>query len=41
MGTHFEVLVDKQGGCPLPMLIGDPETGNHIIVLKFMNNMSS
>ena len=27
MGLHFETLVEKQGGCPLPMLIGEPETG--------------
>ena len=27
MEMHFEVLVDQQGGCALPMLIGDPETG--------------
>lgn len=27
MGLHFEILAAKQGGCPLPMLTGDPETG--------------
>ena len=27
MAVHFEIIVKKQGGCPVPMLIGDPETG--------------
>lgn len=27
MALHFKVLAEKQGGCPLPMLIGEPETG--------------
>ena len=33
MGVHFELLVDKQGGCTLPMLVGDPETGTLCSVL--------
>ena len=27
MALHFEIIVKKQGGCPVPMLVGDPETG--------------
>ena len=27
MALHFEVLTECQGGCPIPILVGEPETG--------------
>ena len=29
MALHFELLAESQGGCPIPVLFGDPETGNN------------
>ena len=29
VSLHFEIIVDKHGGCPIALLTGDSETGQY------------
>ena len=32
---HSEVLAEKQGGCAVPVLVGEPETGTLAMYIPF------
>lgn len=36
MALHFEVLTEGQGGCPVPMLVGEPETGIGFLYMQLI-----